>query len=88
MSRLLTTALISIGVLAAGAFALAAYLMTGLIAIIAFGCVIVLAVMVLLGDFACRRYLTWRERRDMRVRDRDMRKWGLRAFDQGKERKL
>jgi membrane protein YdbS with pleckstrin-like domain len=69
MSRLLTPLLISLGVLAAGVFAIAAYLMTGLIAIIAFGCVIVLAVLVLLGDFACRRYLTWREKRDRTIRN-------------------
>jgi membrane protein YdbS with pleckstrin-like domain len=80
MSRLLTPLLISIGVLAAGVFAVMAYLMTGLIAIIAFGCVIVLAVLVLLGDLACRRYLTWREKRDMRIRNKRLARFNMAAF--------
>lgn len=33
-------------------------------------------------------YIVRRERRDELIRDRDARKWGLRAFDQGKEKRL
>jgi hypothetical protein len=69
MSRLLTTALISLGVVGAGVFAIAAYLMTGFIAVVAFAGVIALGMLMLLADWGRRRYLAWRERRDMTVRN-------------------
>jgi hypothetical protein len=88
MSRLLTTVLISVGVVGAGVFSIAAYLTTAFIAVVAFAGVIALGMLMLLADWGRRRYIAWRERRDMTVRDRDMQKWGLRSFDQGREKKL
>lgn len=47
---------------------------------------LILVILALAGAFGCRKYSVWRDRRDLFVRDRDMKKWGLRAFDQGKDK--
>lgn len=80
MNRLLTTVLISIGVLGGSVFAIAAYLTTAFIAVVAFAGVIALGMLMLLADWGRRRYIAWRERRDMTVRNAQLRKWNIGAF--------
>jgi len=80
MSRLLTTVLISIGVLIAGAFALAAYLMTGAVALFAFAALIGLGILAATVDWAFRKYVTLRHKRDLRIRDERLRLFNMKAF--------
>lgn len=80
MNRVLLGLLISLGLLAGALSAVMAYLMTGLIAIIAFSCVIALGALLLLADWARRKYQAWREKRDLRIRDERLRLFNMKAF--------
>lgn len=56
------------------------------ITLLAFAAIIGIGMAALLADVVWRNYAKRRERKALAKRDREMRRWGMKPFDQGRER--